>query len=109
METNACLTCRFGSVKIDISVPYKYDPKKLAEQTKAFTSSLAALTRQKPIHYAVTFEERKISSVDFKVNCSCILNLRKVDCSNYNPSRACRIKHLHPSNLPRLEVAKQIR
>jgi hypothetical protein len=108
MEANACLGCRFGSVKIDILAPQKYDSKKLAEETRAFASAVTALTKQKPIHYAVTISELKKSAIDFKVNCSCILNLEKTDCSNYNPSKTCRIKHLHLRKPPSIEATHRI-
>ncbi len=109
MEANACLSCRFGSVKINISVPHKYNAGKLTKETKAFASKIAATTRQKPIHYTVTYAERqKFAALDFTVNCSCILNVDKRDCSNYNPSKTCRVMHIHPSKPSNIEVAQKI-
>jgi hypothetical protein len=109
MEANACLGCRFGSVKINISVPQKCDEGRLARETKAFASKIAVMTRQKPVHYTVTYSERqKFAALDFAVNCSCILNVDKRDCSNYNPSKTCRIMHIRPSKSSSLEVAQKI-
>jgi hypothetical protein len=109
MEANACLGCRFGSVKVNVSVPQRYDADRLAKETKMFVSKIAATTRQKTIHYTVTFAERqKFAALNFTINCSCILNVDKRDCSNYNPSKTCRVMHIHPSKPNSFEVAQKI-
>ncbi len=99
MENNACLGCRFGSVQIDVDVPEEYDLKKLAEQKREFTADLSAATKQKPIHYSVHFDPQETTQKpNFNVNCSCILNVHKSDCSKFNLAvgRTLRIKHFEP-------------
>jgi hypothetical protein len=62
MESNTCLGCRFGSVKIEILVPEKYNQKQFARQTKDFAADIIAVTKQKPIHYSLTFDSEQDSS-----------------------------------------------
>jgi len=108
MEANACLGCRFGSVKIDISAPQDIDQKKLVGETKKFTKQIAGVTEHKRIHYSVTTKPQKTSNIDFNVNCTCILNVKKHDCSNFNHAQNLRIKHLNrQSKLPHLEVTQR--
>jgi hypothetical protein len=110
LEANACLGCRFSSVKVDISVPEKYDLKKFTKETKKFASNMGAMASQKRIHYALVFdsERQKTSNLDFTVNCSCILNVKKVDCSKFSSGQNCKIKHLHYSKPSTIEVAQRI-
>ncbi len=89
--------CRFGSVKIDVSVPEKYDLKSFRAETQQFASRFLAMTKQKPIHYNLTFDkkQRKLAALEFNVNCTCILNVNKNDCSKFNPEQEnCKIRHL---------------
>lgn len=108
MEANACLSCRFSSIKLNITVPEKYDTAKFARETKKYADRLAALTKQKPIHYALNFQEQQYG-LDFNVTCACILNVKKLDCSHFNPAENLRIRHLnHNYKLPTLEVPQNI-
>ncbi len=94
METNVCYACRFGSVKIEILVPEKYNLKTFAEQTRKFAADIATATQSKPIHYKLRFDSASnISNLGFNVHCTCILNVAKNDCSNFNTA-ASRVKHL---------------
>lgn len=96
-KTNVCLGCRFGSVKIDILVPEKYNLKEFVKQTQNFASGVTAVTREKPIHYALTFENHGGDSekLNFEIHCSCILNVKTRDCSKFNPAKKeCRVEHL---------------
>jgi hypothetical protein len=108
MEANACYGCRFGSIKIDILAPEDIDQKKLVGETKKFTANIAEATKHKRIHYSVTTKPQKASNIDFNVNCTCILNVKKHDCSNFNHAHNLRIKHLNRhSKLPQLEVTQR--
>jgi hypothetical protein len=101
MESNVCLGCRFGSVKIDVSVPEKYNFKTFKVETKQFASEILPMTRHKPIHYNVTFDKKQLDAAapKFNVNCTCILNVKKKDCSKFNPTEErCKIRHLPSSN-----------
>ena len=93
-----CLGCRFGSVKVEILVPEKYSMKQFVQQTRDFASDIAALTEKKPIHYSLTFDsgEDCPEKLNFKVDCACILDIKKKDCSKFNTSqdRDCRVTHL---------------
>jgi hypothetical protein len=100
MESNICLGCRFGSVKIEVSVPQNLGLKDFAEQTKVFAAELTEFTKSKPIHYSLKFDAPPdCEELDFSVNCQCILNVNKLDCSKFNSSQNCRVKHLHPNSL----------
>lgn len=98
MESNLCLGCRFGSVKIEALVPEKCNLEELAKKTREYAADIFALTGQKPIHYALTFDSGQGSSqeLNFKVNCTCILNVKMRDCLKFNLAEGnnCRIKHL---------------
>jgi hypothetical protein len=94
---SVCIECRFGSILVEIQVPEKCDLRKLARRTKAFTEGLPAIISQKPIHYALQFAEGDSSDEpNFTVNCACILNVNKKDCSKFEEAvgRNPRIKHL---------------
>ena len=114
METNVCYGCRFGSVKIEIVVPEKYSLKKFAKQTRDFADQIAEVTKPKPIHYSLRFDSGQDSAkLDFNVNCQCILNVAKRDCSNYSTAgRNCRVKHLKqlkpPTRKSELEIIRTI-
>jgi hypothetical protein len=97
MDSNICLGCRFGSVKIEIVVPEEYDIKDFAEETRNFNSEINAITKKKPMHYSLMFgSESNHSTLEFKVHCSCILNINKKECSRFNADadRDCKVKHL---------------
>lgn len=98
MESNTCIGCRFGSVKIEVFVPEDFfDIQEFLRKTRLFAAEVKPFTGQKPIHYALRFDtERDSSELDFNVNCSCILNVKQRDCSNFNPveDSNCRVKHL---------------
>jgi hypothetical protein len=105
MEENACFKCRFGSVQIGIRVPEKYDADRFLRETKKYTEKLAEIIKQKQIHYALTFEAQQ-RYLDFDLGCTCILNIKKQDCSNYNPTAHPRVKHLNREHLPLLEAQR---
>jgi hypothetical protein len=86
METNICLGCKFSSVKIDITVPEKYNLKSFAKKTKEFTSEIIPISGSKPIHYSLTFDSNRNEScgLDFKVNCSCIFDVKKSECLKFS-------------------------
>ena len=97
MESNVCLGCRFGSVKIEILVPEKCNINEFAEETRNFSSDIIAITKEKPMHYSLTFGSgNECSKLDFRVHCSCILNVDKKHCSRFadNMVKDCKIKHL---------------
>ena len=92
-----CLGCRFGSVKIEILVPEKCDINEFAEETRNFSSDIIQITKEKPMHYSLTFgSASEYSKIDFRVHCDCILNVDKKHCSRFadNLAKDCRIKHL---------------
>ncbi len=91
-----CYGCRFGSVKIEILVPDKYNQARFVEETRDFASDIIAQAGQKPIHYALKLDSGKSGSeLDFRVNCQCILNVKKKDCSFHaTQSKHWKIKHL---------------
>jgi hypothetical protein len=96
MASNICLGCRFGSVKIEILVPEKYTIKEFAQQTQDFASEIIAITKEKPMHYSLTFGSgNDFSKLDFKIHCSCILNIDKKQCSKFNSTmqKDCKIQH----------------
>ncbi len=102
MYSNICLGCRFSSIKIDVSIPKSYDMKNLAQETKAFSSKIVVQTKQKPIHYNLTVDNQKHeNSLGFNLDCICILNIKKDDCSKFNPThqKTLRIKHIQNRNL----------
>ncbi len=110
---SVCIGCRFGSVIVEIAVPEKCDLLKLTRRTEAFTADLPAAIKQKPIHYSLNFDEE--NSLDdepsFTVNCICILNVNKKDCSKFEEAagRNPRIKHLEHQSAERrrnIEVIK---
>jgi hypothetical protein len=108
MEANACLGCRFGSIKIEVLAPQDVDQKKLAGETKKFAAHIAEVSKHKRIHYSLATKPQKASKIDFNVNCTCILNVKRDDCSNFNHAQNLRIKHLdRQSNLPHLEVTQR--
>jgi hypothetical protein len=108
MEENACLRCRFGSIRLDIKVPENYDTDRFARETKRYAEKLLEAITQKPIHYALTFEAQQ-HYLDFNLTCTCILNVKKQDCSNYNTTQHLRVKHLNRERLPLLEVPQRHR
>jgi hypothetical protein len=108
MEANACLRCRFGSIRLDIKVPEKYDTDRFARETKRYAEKLFEAINHKSINYALTFEAQQ-HYLDFNLMCTCILNVKKQDCSNYNPTQHPRVKHLNRERLPLLEVPQRLR
>jgi len=94
---NKCLGCRFGSVKVEISVPEKYNMKQFVQQTRDFASDITSVTGNKPLHYSLAFgsDEEYPEKLDFKVDCTCILDIKKKDCSKFNSKQAkeCRVTH----------------
>lgn len=97
MESNICLACRFSSVKIEIFVPEKCDIKEFAEESRNFSSNIIAITKEKPMHYSLTFAQgNEPSKLDFKLHCICILNINKAECSKFSDGteKDCKIKHL---------------
>ncbi len=95
MESNVCLGCRFGSVKVEILVPEKYTHERFVRETRDFASDIAVLTKQKPIHYSLRFDSENSSGLDFSFNCQCILNIKRKECSNFNlKEEKCKVKHL---------------
>jgi len=110
-EGNVCLGCRFGSVKIDITVPEKYDLTEFVRQKEDFASEIIPLTREKPIHYSLLFGSNgDPSKLEYKIHCSCILNVKKEDCSKFNvrEQKNCKIKHL-AENSSRIRQELEIR
>lgn len=111
MESNTCFGCRFGSVKIEILVPEKYSLKQFAQQTRDFTADVVAVTGSKPIHYSLKVNTEQ-SKLDFNINCSCILNIGRRDCSKYNAATGnCRVKHLEhdkQAEEPKLAVIRTV-
>lgn len=89
--------CRFSSIRISINVPDKYDMKTFAKETKRFTKGVAGRAKDKRIHYTLVFdsEHQKDAALDFAVSCSCILNVKTHDCSNFTSARGLRVKHLN--------------
>ena len=115
METNVCFGCRFGSVKIEILVPEKYNLKQFASQTRNFTAGIVAVTGAKPIHYNLKVDSRQDPSrLDFNVNCSCIFSVDRRECSKFNAAtdRNCRVKHLQhikqAEEEPSLEIIRTV-
>jgi hypothetical protein len=95
-ESKVCLACRFGSVKIEILVPETYNQKNFVKEMQNFSANLTSSTNQKPIHYFLVFgADNNSQKLNFKVDCSCILNVKKADCSKFNPKQEknCRVKH----------------
>ena len=84
-------------LKISINVPDKYDMKTFARETKRFTKGVAGKAKDKRIHYTLVFdsEHKKDPGLDFAVSCSCILNVKTHDCSNFNSAPQLRVKHLN--------------
>ena len=107
MNSDVCLGCRFGSVKIEILVPEKCKIEDFSKQTRDFTAEIGRVTGHKPIHYSLGFDsEQDLADLDFNVECSCILNINKNDCSKFNVAEGqnCRVKHLQQLNLPTREL-----
>ena len=97
MESNVCLGCRFGSVKLEILVPEKYDINDFAQETRNFSTDIVAITKEKPMHYSLTFGSGdEYSKLEFKVHCSCILNIDKTECSRFTDAsdKDWKIRHL---------------
>ena len=97
LDSNVCLGCRFGSVKIEILVPEKCDINEFAEETRNFSLDIIAMTKEKPMHYSLTFASgNEVSKLDFKVHCTCILNIDKKECSKFSDGadKEYKIKHL---------------
>jgi hypothetical protein len=85
-----------------MSIPEKYDLKGFKEKTQQLAPEVLEATRQKPIHYNFTFDKKRRDASDLKVkvNCMCILNVKKKDCSKFNPSEvSCKIKHMPPQHI----------
>ena len=53
------------------------------------------LTGPKPIHYYIGFDPGLDGQLNFNVNCICILNIERKDCSKYSSTEdnRCRIRH----------------
>jgi hypothetical protein len=53
--------------------------------------------KDKRFHYTLVFdsEHKKDTCLDFAVSCSCILNVKPHDCSNFTSARQLRVKHLN--------------
>lgn len=97
MESNKCLGCRFGSVKIEVEVPEKYSTEEFAAETKNFASQIIAITKQKSMQYLLTFGSiNNFSKLEFKIHYSCKLNIDKKQCSKFssNKEKDCRINYL---------------
>lgn len=109
MTADECLRCRFSSVKVSINVPDKYDMKTFSRETKRFTKGIAGKAKQKRIHYTLVFdsEHKKDTCLDFAVSCSCILNVKTHDCSNFTNAQQLRVKHLNSreQTIPKFGVA----
>jgi hypothetical protein len=107
---NACLGCRFGSVKLEILVPENCDITEFAKQTQNFRSEIVAMTKEKPMHYSLTFGSADpASKLDFKVHCICILNMNKKECAKFSESqeKEPQVKLLvysKPSTSERIEI-----
>ena len=103
MESNICLGCRFGSVKIEVLVPEDCDVQEFVRKTRLFASEMKPVTREKRIHYILKFDSEKHSlGLGFNVTCSCILNVKQRDCSNFLAcNKTGRVKHLQPSKKQR--------
>jgi hypothetical protein len=111
MNSNVCLGCRFGSVKIEISVAQKCKLEDFSEQTRDFAAEIIRVTGHKTIHYSLGLDSgQDLAELDLNVDCSCILNINKNDCSKFNVAedQNCRVKHLQhlssPSRKPNIEV-----
>ncbi len=111
MESNVCLSCRFGSVKIEILVPETYDVQEFVTETQNFASDIIATVGQKPIHYSLRFDSEHYSDgLDFTVACSCILNIKRKECSKFNQKEEyCKVKHLVSRNTRLEEAGIEIR
>ena len=109
-KDNACLSCRFGSVKIEILVPENCDITEFAKQTQYFSSEIVAMTREKPMHYSLTFgSSDPASKLDFKIHCTCSLNMDKKECKKFSDSqeKEYKVKYLvysKPSTSERIEI-----
>ena len=82
MDSNICLGCKYSSIRIDITVPEKYNIIDFAKETKEFTNKTIPSSSQKPIHYSLKFDSERTESgvLDFKVDCSCLLKDNKTNC-----------------------------
>ena len=108
MDNKICLSCRFGSVQIEVLVPETCDLEKFVTETRNFASDVIAVTKEKPIHYSFTLaSEQGSPELVFKVHCTCILNVNKNDCSKFNltENNDCKVKHLSYS---KSEIQKEI-
>lgn len=96
MNGNVCLGCRFGSVRVEILAPEKRDADEFVEQTRQFLTQITALTFEKQIHYSLVIDAERGEKLGFNVQCNCILNIKKKDCSRFNltNNRDCRVTHL---------------
>jgi hypothetical protein len=115
MNSNVCLGCRSGSVKIEISVAQKCKPEDFSHQTRDFGAGIIRVTGHKPIHYSLELDSgQNLAEIDFNVDCSSILNINKNDYSKFNVAedRNCRVKHLQhltsPSREPNIEVTETV-
>jgi hypothetical protein len=109
MLSNICLGCRFGSVKIDVHAPENCDVTEIVQKTRDFATTLIEVTKRKPIHYSVSFDSvQDLSTLDFRVECSCILNVAKDDCSKLSDKRIgkCKVKHFHNYMQPKPKEVK---
>jgi restriction endonuclease len=97
MNSNVCLGCRFGSVRVEILAPEECDAEDFVKQTKQFLTQITALTCEKQIHYSLIINSsQKAEELSFNVQCNCILNIKKKDCSRFNltNNHDCRVTHL---------------
>jgi hypothetical protein len=94
---NVCMGCRFGSIKMDVLVPEKYDMKQLVAQIQILASEVTAVAASKPIHYSFTFGAGKnsLKKPKFKVDCLCIFKVKQRDCSRLNPKKGKEFKVRH--------------
>jgi hypothetical protein len=114
MDGKDCLSCKFGSVRVDILVPESYNISRFAQETQSFTSELMDATGKKTFRYALKFDsEQKREQLDFKIGCSCLLNLEKKTCPRYSKTENvnCPIEYLavvKPDRRPLGVVSKTI-
>jgi len=86
--------------------------QEFVQETRDFASEIKAVTRQKPIHYTLTFDSGKsLANLDFNLDCSCILNVKRKDCSNFvMETKNCRVKHMQSkiTKEKQIEIAQAI-
>ena len=65
MDNKICLSCRFGSVQIEVLVPETCDLEKFVTETRNFASDVIAVTKEKThsllIHFSVRAGLSRIS------------------------------------------------